>query len=574
MLLRLPRRTLLHLALILLAACSLRLWQLERWLPEFYEEATPVLQAREFWGREHFDFNPHFFNYPAFSFHTQFAAQVAVFAGLYAAGDIASLDEFRRFLERQLPDVVLLGRVLTVLFDLGSVALVFLLGLRVADRKVGLLAAALLATSALHVRMAQYVLVDVPLVFFTLLALLWMIDVVEKGGCAHFIKVGIALGLAASTKYTAGLLAAPLVAAALWGAAANGGRAHAYRNLVIAAAVALCCFFAINPYILLDFTAFWSDFSYEREHMQIGHFGRGAQHSTVSLYAGNLAWAVGVVGGVALWGFAANVRQRHVPSLLLYGWIALYVIVLSTWEMHGERYLMPVIAIVLLLGARAAVVAADQRPRYRTSIFAVLLVCYLAPQAYQLSEHYRSVAAVDTRQRVGDWVEANVARGSLVALEHYSYYPDRQSDDLLLFRLPFDILRPEHFAGLYVLDWYENFDYVLTSSFIYQRYLAEPDRFAVQLEFYRHLREEWHMVQHVRPNSGPGPDIVVYRNPHAQRSDGPFPVSLYQGVGGIQLDLLGQFFADLEFALRTRGYGARAASVGETWVLIERLHAH
>lgn len=570
MLLIFSRRTAWCLALVVLVACSLRIWQIDRWLPEFYEEATPVLQARAFWGGERFDFNPHFFNYPALGFYAQFVVQAGVFVWLRATGQTASLDEFRLFLDQNLPAMVLLGRVVTALLDVGTVVLIFLLGRRIANNNTGLLAAVLLACNALHVRMSQYVLVDVPLTFFSLLTLLWTIDIIEKGQRYHFIKVGVALGLAASTKYTAGLLAVPVMVAAHWGAANRVGRVCTYRRLGVTAAVSLVVFVLLNPYSLLDFDAFWADFSYEHEHMQVGHFGHDPSRSTAALYAGNLAWSVGIVGVAGLWGVASCFRRRHVSSLLFYGWVVLYLVILSTWKMHGERYLMPAVPLVLLLGARA--VTAIEPKKFRTWAIAVFLMLYLLPQVYLLTDHYRSVSAIDTRQRVGDWVDANVARGSLIAIEHYSYYPDRLADDLLLFRLPFDIMHPDHFSGLYALGWYENFDYVLVSSFIYQRYLANPDRFAKQLEFYRQLREKWQMVQHFRPHSGPGPEILIYRNPLMQRPDEPFPVALYQGVRGIQLDLLGQFFADLEFVLRERGYAARAASVEGTWALIERWH--
>ena len=52
-------------ALVLIAAV-LRAWQLERWLPAYYEEATPVLRAMAFWAD--FRFDPGFYNYPALIF--------------------------------------------------------------------------------------------------------------------------------------------------------------------------------------------------------------------------------------------------------------------------------------------------------------------------------------------------------------------------------------------------------------------------------------------------------------------------------------------------------------------------
>jgi len=45
-------------------------------LPDLFEEATPFRKAWDMWGWGHdrgIDFNPHFFNYPTFTFYLQFA---------------------------------------------------------------------------------------------------------------------------------------------------------------------------------------------------------------------------------------------------------------------------------------------------------------------------------------------------------------------------------------------------------------------------------------------------------------------------------------------------------------------
>ncbi|MEZ4484836.1 MAG: glycosyltransferase family 39 protein [Syntrophotaleaceae bacterium] len=64
----------------------------------------------------------------------------------------------------------LAGRWTCALLSTGSVLLVYLIGRRLADRKVGLLAAALLAICPMAITEAHYSTVDDPLVFFLLCA--------------------------------------------------------------------------------------------------------------------------------------------------------------------------------------------------------------------------------------------------------------------------------------------------------------------------------------------------------------------------------------------------------------------
>src|SRR5436309_11200871 len=66
------------LLFILAAGLSLRLWNINWGLPELYDEATPLVKAWKMWnwGQGGFEFNPHFFNYPALTFYLQFVVQV------------------------------------------------------------------------------------------------------------------------------------------------------------------------------------------------------------------------------------------------------------------------------------------------------------------------------------------------------------------------------------------------------------------------------------------------------------------------------------------------------------------
>ncbi|MDP6699559.1 MAG: glycosyltransferase family 39 protein, partial [Candidatus Latescibacteria bacterium] len=456
---------------MVLIATVLRAWQLERWLPAYYEEATPVLRAMAFWAD--FRFDPGFYNYPALSFYAQFLGQAGyLFWTLIQGG---SLVEFRQGLEAAAPNLVLLGRWVTVFCDLGTVAAAFWLGRKVGDARVGLLAAGLVAVNALHVRLAQYVLVDVPLALCMLVALGWIVDLTRAPSRSAYFKAGLGIGVAAAVKYTAGLVALPLAAVALLGSRRD------WTGALLAGLAALGIFFALNPYILWHFDAFWHDFTYEREHMALGHFGQDRAQWTVAFYAVELAWAVGVVGLVALWGLRDAMRRRAADGLVLYCWVGVYLLLISTWEMRGARYLLPVVPVLLVLGAQGL-----WRQRMRGVLVAVLVV-YGGTQAWALNDHYAALTAPDTREQVAEWVEDLVSPEALMAIEHYTYYPGPEGSDHRLFRLPIDVVHPERFAGLYAREWYGHFDYVLVSSFVYRRYLEDPERFPVQAAFYRHL---------------------------------------------------------------------------------------
>ena len=568
------RRPGVWLALLLLGACLLRLWHLERWLPEVYEEATPVLRARDFWGWQtgRFDFNPHFFNYPALSFYLHFAFQGAVLGLGLVGGWIDSVDQFRQLLLVDYHSFVLLGRAVTVLFDLGAVAAVYGLGRRLGGQQTGLLAALLLACNSLHIGLSQQVIVDVPLTFFAVLTLLFAVDIAGEGRRAAYVCSGLFVGLAAATKYTGALLAAPVAVAALPHLLERAQRGMALRRLALGGVAAGAVFLLCNPFIPTSFGAFLSHFSLEREHMALGHFGDNAPGSTVWFYAAALWGAVGVAGLAAVAALAQAVRGRDWRSGVIGVWIVFYLVVVSTWNMRAERYLLPIVPVLAVaagLGFGWAV-ARLPWPAWRRLAWVVAIGLYALPQVLALEAHYARVSAPETRLQAKEWLEAEVPAGALMAIEHYTYYPDRDSPHYWLVRIPLHTVHPEKVSGCYQYGWYENFDYIALSSYVWGRYGAEPGLFPVQAAFYRRLERDWQLVRRFAPGAGTGPEIALYRNPAGQRPDERFDMALYRSLDLASVTEVQKFLNVLGYALKGAGFERRAWDVAQKIGMLQR----
>ena len=155
------------------------------------------------------------------------------------------------------------SRALTGLVDVGTVALVFLLGRRVYGVAVGLLAAAFLAVNVMHIQLAHFFVVDPYVTFFGVAAIYFMVASGRVGEWAsggareqrrslstvYWLLAAVCVGLAVGSKFSAVLLFLPLTLAA-WLSPADGWG----RRLVVAALVAGLAFFLTNPFALLDFT--------------------------------------------------------------------------------------------------------------------------------------------------------------------------------------------------------------------------------------------------------------------------------------------------------------------------------
>ena len=100
-------------------------------------------------------------------------------------------------------DVHLVGRRMSAAFDVVTIFLVFLLGLRLYDRRTGLLAAALTAFAALHIQHSHFFTVDSAMVTFVVLTLYGLAGAVKKRGAVDVVIAGLALGLALASKVAA-----------------------------------------------------------------------------------------------------------------------------------------------------------------------------------------------------------------------------------------------------------------------------------------------------------------------------------------------------------------------------------
>ncbi len=168
----------------------------------------------------HHGLNPHYFiNPPALTYllHVIFA--------IWLGGRVGVTREFALHPDR----LFLVARITVALLGTLSVWLLYLVGARLFDRAVGLLASAVMAVAFLPVFYGHLALNDVPTLAPLTLSLLGTAGILRRGRMLDYLMAGVGLGLAGATKYTAGVMVLPLLAAAvaryLDGGASVEGRA-------------------------------------------------------------------------------------------------------------------------------------------------------------------------------------------------------------------------------------------------------------------------------------------------------------------------------------------------------------
>jgi len=560
-----PDRTALALAAVLAGAFGLRLWGIGHGLPFSYnidEEGHFVPVAIGFFGH---GLNPRYFlNPPGYTelLHVVYA----VWFGGREAVARAYVDDPGK--------VFLIARVTVALLGTAGVWLTWLLGSRLFDRRVGLLAAALAAVAFLPVFYSHLALNDVPATAPATLALVCAACVLtgrgRGGGIWWLLLGGVAVGLAAGTKYTAGIVLLPLLTAvALRTREERAGGAHLLAAAALACLAALAGFLIANPHALLSFSEFRAGISKQRELAggdELAKLGL-TQEDGVLYYLWTFTWGLGWIPALlALVGAGRLVARERAIALTLLPAVVLYLLYMGTQDRYFGRWALPLFPIAIVLAAYGALwlaeLAGRRLPRAAPAATAVAAVALLAQSAVHVVHNDRVLSRPDTRGLAHDWMVARIPPGAKVMLEpivpaRWTEDPNRADPatptgkrwelwdtsraDVDDFGRPLArsrfvkvdkyerTLRPE------LIDRYERqgFCWVVIGSHQRDRALAEPEQVPQALAYYDALARRGREVARFSPYRAgatppafnfdwafdyyplayerPGPEIVIYR---------------------------------------------------------------
>ena len=417
----------LGLAAVLAVALGLRLWGIAHGLPYAYnadENAHFVPGAIGLFGH---GWHPHYFvNPPAYTYllHGVFALW---FGGREGVSEAYATHP---------TEVFIAARVTAAVAGMLGVWLLYCAGARLVDRRVGLLAAALLAVAFLPVFYSHLALNDVLTLAPIALALWGVAGVLRRGAALDYGLAGIGLGLAAATKYTGGIVLLPLLGAAAVALRTGGGGAavRVLGGLALAGVVALGAFAIANPYAVLDFAAFRDGLDHQASAAgdQLGKLGL-THDSGHRYYLWTLTWGLGWVPLVAAGlGAVAMLRRHAALAAVLVPAPLLFVAFMGTQERFFGRWLLPVFPIVCLLAAWAVVRAAEatgrRRPVLRPTLFALGAVLLLGQGVVYAMHQGLVLSRADTRNLTRAWLVDNVPAETKIVVE--PVVPDAWATDI------------------------------------------------------------------------------------------------------------------------------------------------
>jgi 4-amino-4-deoxy-L-arabinose transferase-like glycosyltransferase len=422
------------LGLVLAAGLGLRLWGIRQGLPYAYnaDEADHFVPRAV--GMFTHGLDPHYFaNPPAFTYllHYLFAIWYGGRNGVLSAFALHPADVFT------------LARATAAVLGAGALWLTYLAGARLIGRAGGLIAAAIEAVAFLPVYYSHLALNDVPTLAPLTLSLVGTAGVLRKGRARDCVLAAAGLGLACSSKYTAGIVVCALLAAiaARYLNGEPGAARRAVRDIALSGAVALLAFLIANPYAVLDYPGFHSGVIHQSTLASEAQGKLGAPaHGGLTYYLWSLTWGLGWAPALAALGGALTVWRRE-PAL---GWLLvpaplLFLAFMGLQGRYFGRWLMPIVPILCLLAALFALQVARAlaagmrrlragsgplapwRARTLEPALALALTAALMAQGFVHTVHAGLVLSrADTRNITRTWMLAHVPRGSAIVAEPVS----------------------------------------------------------------------------------------------------------------------------------------------------------
>jgi hypothetical protein len=374
----------------------------------------------------------------------------------------------------------LTARIVGVVLAVGAIAGAWWLGRRAfGTPTAGVVAAAVVAVSTIHVAYSRAAVTDVPLTLGVAVALALMV----KG---RLELAGVAVGVSMGFKYPGVFLIVPLVVAG-W---------RRWSRLAVAVMLAIFAFLASSPFVLVHRHQAWHEASRVQRLAREGWLGFEHDHAAPIAFVDRLWEGLGPALIVCALGLVVAFVRRSRVDLILALFVLAYFIDLMTLHAHFDRYVLPLIP---PLGALAG--------RFR-SLAPVTLLLLVVPLTWSIRDA-GDLTRTDTRVIAARWVERHIPRGTRIAADPST--PRFASLDVLNLQLPgpqreFDAnrnLARLRRRGIHVV--------VVTGS-VTDRVLAARSTYPREARFYDHLRTHARRVFFLEPGGDRGgPWVAVYR---------------------------------------------------------------
>jgi hypothetical protein len=217
-----------------------------------------------------------------------------------------------------------------------------------------------------------------------------------------------------------------------------------------------------------------------------------------------------------------------------------YLLIIGSWSMKTHRYLIPIVPFlaggaIYFISNIPGFIGAHEKTA-KALVMAIFAAAMIQPFIGGVSA---SIVSKDTRELARQWIEGNIPQNTMIAKEMMTPVlrnkakveilrneigileekGRRRGADLLsavktyrVVEIPLYVIEPEYSIPYYDIRLYCGVDCMVTSSYVKNRYMAQPDNYPVQIAFYDDLVRYWKQVAVFRPSGVVGgPEVAIFQ---------------------------------------------------------------
>lgn len=522
----------LILLLIFTLGLSLRLYGINFGLPNLYDFDEIIFVDRAYYMLGNQDLNPRWFGAPA---STIIYMLVLVYALIFAVGTItgyfSSPSEFKELYLADPTIFYLSGRLITALFGVAIIVLVYRIGRKLFNSTVGLVGAALIAFSPLYIYLSKLIRMDIQMTFLILLSLWFCLQLLDNPKLHNYILAGLFLGFAITTKYPAIIFTFTIILAHFM-TRLESGKSH--LKLAVSALSCVLGTFISSPFLFFDIQSAWQDVIYESRSEHLGSTGQGFFSDLIWYWREPILSNFTIIGVVlSLLGLSFAVACKRKKIFVFISFPILFLVFITSLSLRWDRWIVPIFPFLALLIGYAIYCLCDwveKRFSSRISQFAglALLGMILLPLVNISFLESREMSGVDTRTLAGEWMLENIPPKSAVLVELYT--PQLPKDSFQFFEVndqgelhQKDLTDFEHYR--FIPSWSQignledieqiteqNIDYIVMSN-MYDRFSQEREEYLEIVNTYEAIIQQKTLVYETQQVRGvnDGPNIQIYQ---------------------------------------------------------------
>lgn len=386
-----------------------------------------------------------------------------------------------------------LARLVTTLFGSLLILSMFFLGKEMGGVKVGLLASFFTAFFPSFIEQSHFSTPDIPLTFFISMTALYTTKFMKKRKTKFLFLGCVFCGLATMEKYP-GLIATSMIACAVIFTYWNN-KIKILKWGTSSLLVYFSSMFVFAPFLFLNYKKAYQAIVMESRshHLGLSRLGWGDKLlfylDIIHKNMGSILFLFLIFG--VLFIFIRVKRYFHTKnyylSLFVFG--AAYWVLMSKVGLYWERFAVPMYIVTITIASvgintlQGYLKRKDKIFKYILFVIFIMIILSMFLRGLNKSLTYLKP---NTQNASKKWIDENLPKEAKIVADGYTP------------------LNPGHpsSAAQKTLKRYkkENVDFIIVSSFMYERYLKEKNKYPHKANFYKNLFQNGKLIKRFSPD--------------------------------------------------------------------------